>query len=119
MESQLRLLTVVELPEFLRQAADVWSEEERSAFVDYIAANPTAGVVIEGAGGVRKVRWGREGMGKRGGVRVIYYYHDDEMPLFLVSMFAKSSRADLSPAQKADARQLVRTLKQRRKVRES
>lgn len=54
MERQLRLLTVVELPEFLRQAAGVWSEEERSAFVDYIAANPTAGVVIEGAGGVRK-----------------------------------------------------------------
>lgn len=115
----LRLLTVVELPEFLRQAEGVWSESERAAFIDYIAANPTAGVVIEGTGGVRKVRWAREGTGKRGGVRVIYYYHDDEMPLFLISVFAKSSKADLSFAEKADARLLVRTLKQHRKERKT
>ncbi len=119
MERQLRLLTVVELPEFLRQASGMWSEEERSSFVDYIAANPTAGVVIEGAGGVRKVRWGREGMGKRGGVRIVYYYHDDEMPLFLVSVFTKTSKADLSAAEKVEARLLVRALKQRRKGKES
>jgi hypothetical protein len=66
-----KLITVVELAAFLRAAAKVWSDDERSEFVDYVAANPEAGDVIPETGGLRKVRWGRQGMGKRGGVRVI------------------------------------------------
>ncbi|MGH7084196.1 MAG: addiction module toxin RelE, partial [Acetobacteraceae bacterium] len=62
-------LTVVETPLFVRQADDVWTEAERQEFVDYIARNPEAGDVIPDTGGVRKVRWRRQGMGKRGGVR--------------------------------------------------
>ena len=59
--------TVVETAEFQKQAKAVWSD----AFIDWIAANPGAGDVIPGADGARKVRWGRAGKGKRGGVRVI------------------------------------------------
>jgi hypothetical protein len=59
----------------MRQAAEVWSDEERGAFVDFIARNPEVGKLIPETGGVRKVRWGRQGSGKRGGVRVIYFYH--------------------------------------------
>jgi hypothetical protein len=58
-------LTVVETPQFLRQAEDVWSEAERQEFVDYIARNPETGDLIPETGGVRKVRWRRQGMGKR------------------------------------------------------
>ena len=72
-------ITVVELPLFQRLAAAVWDDTEREEFVDFIARNPAAGDLIPGAGGVRKVRWRRQGMGKRGGARVIYFHHDGQM----------------------------------------
>jgi hypothetical protein len=67
------VLTVVETHTFQRQADKVWSAAQRHAFIDWIASNPTAGDVIAGADGARKVRWGALGRGKRGGVRVIYF----------------------------------------------
>jgi hypothetical protein len=92
-------LTVVELPQFVRQAEDVWSDAERQEFVDYIARNPEAGDLIPDTGGVRKVRWRRQrqGMGKRGGARVIYFYHNPAMPLFLLMVYAKAVREDVAP----------------------
>lgn len=66
-------VTVVELPIFQRQARDVWDDAEREVFIDYIARNPEAGDVIPETGGVRKVRWTRQGSGKRGGTRVVYF----------------------------------------------
>jgi hypothetical protein len=74
-----RAITVAETLPFLRAAARLWDEDERNAFVDYIALNPDAGDVIPDSGGIRKVRWSRSGTGRRGGVRVIYFYHDDTM----------------------------------------
>jgi hypothetical protein len=71
-----QLITVAETPLFQRQATDVWDENEREDFVNFIARNPEAGDVIADTGGVRKVRWGRGGSGKRGGARVIYFYRD-------------------------------------------
>jgi len=61
--------TVVELPEYLRRAARLLSEQARTAIVEYLAAQPKAGVIMQGTGGIRKFRWAREGMGKSGGVR--------------------------------------------------
>jgi hypothetical protein len=84
----------------------VWTDEDRSAFVDFIARNPEAGDLIPQSGGVRKVRWGRQGSGKRGGVRVIYFYHNADMPLYLMMIYAKAQRDDLSP----DARRAVQAL---------
>ena len=72
------LITIAEML-FIRQAAAVWTDDERAAFVDFIAANPKAGDLVPDTGGIRKVRWGRQGSGKRGGVRVIYFYHDTAM----------------------------------------
>src|SRR5438067_12375043 len=82
---------------FIRQAAAVWTEEERSEFVDFIARNPEVGDLIPQSGGVRKVRWTRRGSGKRGGARVIYFYYTADMPLYLLMMYAKAQRDDLSP----------------------
>ena len=92
------MLTVVETPLFLRYAAQVWSDEERETFVDWIAANPEAGDVIVGTGGLRKVRWGRSGMGRRGGARVIYFIRVAQGELVLVVVYAKA-KLDNMPTQ--------------------
>jgi hypothetical protein len=75
-------------------------------FIDFVARNPEAGGLIPGSGGIRKVRWGRHGSGKRGGVRVIYFYDDPTMPLYHLVIYAKGRRDDLSP----DARRTVQGL---------
>lgn len=107
-----RLLTVAETQLFIRQAADVWNDAERNAFIDFIAANPEEGDMIPDTGGIRKIRWSRQGSGKRGGVRVIYFYHDPAMPLYLLMVYAKARQGDLSPDEKRRVQSLVTALKQ-------
>jgi hypothetical protein len=106
-----KLLTVVETPTFLRQAESVWTDEERSDFVDYIARNPEAGDVVAETGGVRKVRWGRQGSGKRGGARVIYFFQHTDAPLYLLMVYAKARREDLSADEKKAVRAITAALK--------
>jgi hypothetical protein len=101
------LMTVAELPEYLRAAAKLLAEADRRAIIEHLAAHPSAGDLIEGTGGVRKMRWARDGRGKSGGVRVVYYFHNDAMPLYLLTMFAKSERANLSKAERNDLAGLV------------
>lgn len=106
------LLTVAELPEYLRTAGKLLADADRRAVVDYLAAHPKAGDLIEGTGGVRKLRWARDGRGKSGGVRVIYYFHSESMPLYLLTMFAKNERANLSRAERNELAGLVDLLVQ-------
>jgi hypothetical protein len=103
-------ISVVETPEFLSATRKLMSDEERALLVDYLAHNPTAGDLIPGTGGVRKLRWGLEGRGKRGGARVIYFHHDAGMPLFALTAFAKNEQADLSQQDRNDFRQLTTLL---------
>jgi hypothetical protein len=107
-----RPITVAETSVFLRQAAQVWSDDEHAEFINFIARNPDAGDVIPQSGGVRKVRWRRSGTGKRGGVRVIYFYHDPGTPLYLLMIYAKAQRDDLSPDAQRAVQGLVAQLKQ-------
>ena len=79
--------------------------------MNYIARNPEAGDVIPETGGVRKVRWGRAGAGKRGGARVIYFYYDDTRPLYLLLVYAKARKEDLSAGEKRAVRKLAAMLK--------
>ncbi len=109
-----RLITVAETPVFLRQAKEVWSEVEHDEFVLAIASNPEAGIVIPDTGGVRKLRWGRAGSGKRGGVRVIYFFHDRDRPLYLLMVYAKGRQEDLDPDEKRAVRELAAVLKRKR-----
>src|SRR5262245_27638340 len=106
-----KLLTVAETPLFVRQAEAVWDDTERQAFVTFIAANPEAGEVIPETGGVRKVRWARAGSGKRGGTRVIYFYHDADRPLYLLMVYAKAQQENLSADEKKAVRKLAAVLK--------
>jgi hypothetical protein len=86
-------ITVVETPEFLSATRKLLTEEERAVLVDYLAHNPAASELVPGTGGVRKLRWRLEGRGKRGGARVIYFYHSAQVPLFSLTAYAKNERA--------------------------
>jgi len=109
-----RLTTVAETAFFVRQAQAVWADAEREEFVNYIAANPKAGDLIPETGGVRKVRWNRKGSGKRGGVRVVYFYADPGRPLYLLMVYAKARKEDLSAEEKRTVRAFVADLKGKR-----
>ena len=104
------LMTVAELPEYQRRAEKLLSEEERHDVVSYLAAFPKDGDLIRGTGGVRKLRWRRSGRGKSGGVRVIYYFHSERIPLYLLTVFAKNERADLNQAERNELARLVAVL---------
>lgn len=102
--------TVAETPEYLRRAEKLLTNSERMDLVSYLAAHPKAGDLMEGTGGVRKLRWARAGKGKSGGVRIIYYVHSDAMPLYLLTLFAKSERANLGKAERNALLGMVDTL---------
>lgn len=104
------LTTITELPEYIKRADSLLTGFERKAIIDYLAEHPLAGDVMEGTGGIRKLRWSRGSKGKSGGVRVIYYYHDQRVPLYLLTVFGKGERANLSKADRNALSRLVSIL---------
>ncbi len=106
------LQTVAELPEYTRVADKLLSAAERLDVVRYLAEHPKAGDLLEGTGGVRKLRWGRGGQGKSGGVRVVYYVYDETMPLYLLTLFAKGDKSNLTQAERNELAGLVDVLVQ-------
>jgi mRNA-degrading endonuclease RelE of RelBE toxin-antitoxin system len=90
--------TVVETPSYLDDAERLFSSDERKAIVDRLAADPTCGVVIPGSGGIRKVRFGFGTRGKSGGARIIYLFSGVNLPVFILAVFAKNEKANLSAA---------------------
>ncbi len=101
------MITIAEVPEYIRQAEKLLTEAERQDVVSYLAAHPKSGDLIEGTGGIRKLRWGRGGRGKSGGVRVIYYFHSELMPLYLLTLFAKNEQGNLSKSEHNELAKLV------------
>lgn len=99
--------TVAELPEYIRAADKLMSADERQDIIRYLAEHPKDGDVREGTGGVRKLRWRRGGQGKSGGVRVIYYFRREDMPLYLLTLFAKGDRANLTKAERNELADLT------------
>lgn len=99
--------TIAELPEYIRAADKLMSADERQDIIRYLAAHPKDGDVMEGTGGVRKLRWRRGGQGESGGVRVIYYFHGEDMPLYLLTLFAKGDRANLTKAERNELADLT------------
>ncbi len=91
------MFTVIETPTFQKQVAKVWTEAERLEFIAWIAAHPTAGDVIPGADGARKVRWAVQGKGKRGGARVVYFNLSDDELVLLVAVYAKADKTNILP----------------------
>ena len=91
---------IVETPIFTRRLNDIFDEDEKAELINHLADNPLAGVVIPGTNGVRKMRFASSGRGKRGGVRVIYYFLDDTMPPYALLVYPKNVRDDMSPDEK-------------------
>ena len=92
---------VVETP-YLAEAERLFSDEERAAIIDTLSSESQSGVVIPGTGGVRKLRVAASGRGKRGGARVIYLFGGEDVPIFLLAVFAKNEKSDLTQAQRND-----------------
>ena len=106
-----KMITVVEFPPFLAQVGKCIKPEERDDLIEFLAKNPEEGDEITGTGGLRKMRWGGKGKGKRGGLRVIYYFYNETAPIFLLTAYGKNVQEDLTQEQKAKLAALVKVLK--------
>ena len=103
--------TVVETESYLRDAkATGITDIERLGIADFIAANPDAGNEIRGTGGARKVRFAGKGKGKSGGYRVITFYSGEDVPVFLLNVFAKNEKTDLSQAERNELKSVLAAL---------
>lgn len=107
--------TVVETPVFIRRAEKLLSEDEHTGLIAFLASDPEAGDEIVGTGGVRKVRYGARGKGKSGGVRVIYYFYDQDMPIYALLVYGKNERADLTAEQRKAIAAFAAAIKATRK----
>ena len=100
-------ITIVELRLVQKDLNDALSEDEAARLIDWIAMNPTTGDIVQGTNGVRKMRWRCGSKGKRGGLRIIYYFRDLNMPIYLLAIYKKGEKLDLSDREKKMIRQLV------------
>jgi hypothetical protein len=98
-------MAVVESEESLNHSKAILTEIERSDLVAHLGVNPEAGRLVPGTGGVRKIRWATPGQGRRGG-RVIYY-HNQSIPLFVLDIYAKNEKTNLSEADKRSLKRLL------------
>src|SRR5258708_18018649 len=97
--------TVVRTPTFLSDAkAAGLSEDEQNTIVSEISKNPTAGALMEGTGGCRKLRFAGKGKGKRGGFRTVHYYAGDDVPALLLALIDKGEDENLSKAERNELR---------------
>jgi len=106
-----KLATVVSTDNFNAKAEKLLTEEERAGLEYSLAFAPEAHPVIPGLNGVRKARWGKQGQGKRGGVRVVYFYAMSAEVVLLITMYAKNEREDLSNDQKQAINRFVEAYK--------
>ena len=103
-------MTVVETDQFLKDAGRLMPGRARIELIEFVATNPQTGDLIPGTGGVRKLRWALPGRGKRGGARVIYYFHSERLPVFLLAAYGKNEKANLSRAERNAMARLVSML---------
>ena len=104
------MATAIRTATFSRRAKRLLTESEIAAMEESIAERPDAHPVIPGTGGVRKARWARSGMGKRGGVRAVYYFMVRADLIYMLDVYAKNEKSDLTPADKRELRAIVSTL---------
>jgi hypothetical protein len=106
-KARRELHSVVETPELLAGARRLLTEGERVALINFIAENPTAGDLLQGTGGARKLRRGAKGKGKSGGARAITFYAGQDVPVFLMAIFGKNEKANLSTAERNELRDVL------------
>ena len=94
------MITVAETAPFQRKSTALLTSTEKESLITYLAEHPSAGDLIQGTGGIRKLRWARGGKGKSSGTRVIYYYHNETIPLYLLTIFGKNEKSNISMEEK-------------------
>ena len=108
--SKRAAMTIVETPAFITAASRCMRDDEREELIGFLALSPERGALIRGTGGVRKLRWAVGSKGKSGGVRVIYFFHSEHRPVFLLTVYAKSRKASLTAAERNVMREVIREL---------
>lgn len=95
---------------FTRAVVELLSDHEYAELQGALIVDPEVGDLVQGTGGLRKIRWAQErrGKGKRGGVRVIYYWYASGSLIYMLFAYSKDAQADLSARQKATLSRLVR-----------
>jgi mRNA-degrading endonuclease RelE of RelBE toxin-antitoxin system len=107
------LITVAEVDPFRATAGRAGlADDEREALTLFLAENRETGLVMQGTGGLRKLRWPGKSKGKRGGYRVIYFFFNETVPLYLLAIYPKNQRIDLTPEQKKRLTALAKQLKE-------
>ncbi len=102
--------SVIALEDYDQQASRLLTASEREALERHIAENPEIHPIIPETGGLRKARWGRAGMGKRGGVRIIYFYPLSRLTVYLMAIYAKGEKENLSAREKKELRKLAKLI---------
>ncbi len=100
-------ITVIETPEYLSRCKKLMEEKERFDIINFLSENPNVGNLIEGTGGARKLRWKRDGHGKSSGFRIIYFFHNQAIPLFLLTMFAKNEKVNLTIVERRQLKNIL------------
>jgi hypothetical protein len=109
----MRQLKVIATAAYERRVRKLLPPMDRTEMEEAIAANPEAHPLIPGTKGVRKARWSRPGLGKGGGVRLIYYFWMESSAVVMITIYAKNEKENLSDADKKEARKVVEGLLQR------
>lgn len=103
-------ITIAELQNFKKAAAGVLDADEIEGLIAFLSNHPDAGDIMPRTGGIRKLRWGAKGKGKSGGARIVYFFHDLNMPLYLIACFSKGDRVDISESERNQMRKLTKEL---------
>ena len=104
------MITVAETEPFQKKIQKLLSMEEKENLISYLSEHPKAGDLIQGTGGIRKLRWAKGAKGKSSGVRVIYFFHSEIMPLYLLAMFGKNEKANITAEEKHQLSKAVKEL---------
>lgn len=100
-------ITIAFTKAFERSAIKVFSEAELIQLTNHLAFNPDEGLVIPGTGGLRKTRWPARSQGKRSGARIVYYFRDLNIPLYLLAVYTKGEKIDLTSEEKRTAQKMI------------
>ena len=102
-------MVILETHAFTARILELLSDDEYRLLQQELVARPDAGRLIRGSGGLRKLRWAAKGRGKRGGARIVYYWHAPGDRLLMLLAYTKSEQDDLTPRQRAVLRKIVET----------
>lgn len=108
----MSLLHFIETSIFTKQITELLNDDSYASLQTYLSQNPEIGELIQGTGGVRKMRWALSGTGKSGGVRIIYYFLNEHDILYMLSVYAKSDQVNISDKDKQRLKLVIQAIKQ-------